>query len=127
LTPFLPNSSGSCSRWVATAPQINQIVNGGRFEKIQIDFFFLLLKNDPPNSNRNLLLGLHDHNLNWNKFWTNLNKKSGLEFVRCQLDTPKVRHGGPPDRCGRGWAYVSKGTYKKERGDVCVATTKVKK
>lgn len=33
LTPFLPNSSGSCSRWVATAPQINQIVNGGRFEK----------------------------------------------------------------------------------------------
>jgi hypothetical protein len=40
LTPFLPNSSGSCSRWVATAPQINQLVNGGRFEKIQIDFFF---------------------------------------------------------------------------------------
>jgi hypothetical protein len=67
LTPFLPNSSGFCSRWVATAPQINPLVNGGRFEKIQIDFFFLLLKNDPPNSNRNLLLGLHDHNLNSNR------------------------------------------------------------
>lgn len=39
----------------------------------------------------------------------------------------KLYMGDPPDRCGRGWAYVSKGTYKKEkRGDVCVATTKVK-